>query len=324
METIYYDIFKKIFPAGASFAFAYGSSVFKQIGHTSSKNTMIDFVLAVEDPLEWHSRNLDKNPSHYSMLKYVGPKYISMVQNSFGAKVYYNTLIPTQNVISTEDLVSDLLDWDTLYIAGRLHKPVSIVYIDNKNEELKNALKINLYSALRTALLILPETFTEQQLYTTIAGLSYSGDFRMQIGEDQNKVQNIVLGQMEEFRQLYLPLLRDLKDFVIVDYTKATGQQDISASTKLFHLSMLPKMLQLEIAKEWIRNGRIQDLEDVVRAAALDPDTNDLIFKGVTNIVQKSSFSQSAKGILTAGIIKSIIYSVSKLKKMWRSWHEDV
>ncbi|RXG61889.1 Phosphatidate cytidylyltransferase, mitochondrial [Armadillidium vulgare] len=106
-------------------------------------NTMIDFVLAVENPLEWHSRNLDKNPSHYSMLKYVGPKYISKVQNSFGAKVYYNTLIPTQN--------------------------------DNENEELKNALKINLYSALRTALLILPETFTEQQLYTTIAGLSYSG-----------------------------------------------------------------------------------------------------------------------------------------------------
>lgn len=69
------------------------------------QNTMIDFVLAVENPLEWHSRNLDKNPSHYSMLKYVGPKYISKVQNSFGAKVYYNTLIPTQNGVS---IFSDL------------------------------------------------------------------------------------------------------------------------------------------------------------------------------------------------------------------------
>ncbi|RXG61890.1 hypothetical protein Avbf_12537 [Armadillidium vulgare] len=45
METVYYDIFKKIFPAGASFAFAYGSSVFKQIGHTSSKSYMLTINL---------------------------------------------------------------------------------------------------------------------------------------------------------------------------------------------------------------------------------------------------------------------------------------
>lgn len=37
------------------------------------------------------------------------------------------------------------------------------------------ALKINLYAAIHTALLLLPEAFTEKELYTSISGLSYSG-----------------------------------------------------------------------------------------------------------------------------------------------------
>ena len=36
----------------------------------------------------------------------------------------------------------------------------------------------NLVSALTTALLLLPASFTEEELFLTIAGLSYTGDFR--------------------------------------------------------------------------------------------------------------------------------------------------
>ena len=90
------------------------------------------------------------------------------------------------SLLSTED---DLLTWRTLYGAGRLHKPVRLLECE---DSLRPVLNTNLHSALTAGLLLLPEQFTEEQLYLSLASISYTGDFRMVVGEDKNKVTNIV------------------------------------------------------------------------------------------------------------------------------------
>ncbi|XP_047390843.1 phosphatidate cytidylyltransferase, mitochondrial isoform X3 [Sciurus carolinensis] len=210
--------FRKIlshFPEELSLAFAYGSGVYRQAGPNSDqKNAMLDFVFTVDDPVAWHSENLKKNWSHYSFLKVLGPKVITSVQNNYGAGVYYNPLITCDGrlikygVISTSLLIEDLLNWNNLYVAGRLQKPVKIVAM-NENVILRSALDKNLKSAVTAAFLMLPESFSEEDLFIEIAGLSYSGDFRMVIGEDKTKVLNIVQPNMAHFRELYSSILQE-------------------------------------------------------------------------------------------------------------------
>ena len=52
-----------------------------------------------------------------------------------------------------------LIDWTTLYVSGRLHKPVNILEADLSNEKLKSALRVNLDFALHAALLQLPARY---------------------------------------------------------------------------------------------------------------------------------------------------------------------
>lgn len=155
-------------------------------------------------------------------------------------------------VISVDALCKDLLDWETLYVSGRMHKPVSVLRLVARSSNalcyrcdlclhaqcshcaidclasqrfaltkvamlqsdarVRLAQQVNLTSALRVALLLLPEHFDEVELYTRIASISYTGDFRMSVpgGENADKVRNIVLGQREEFRRLYAGLMRSI------------------------------------------------------------------------------------------------------------------
>ena len=63
----------------------------------------------------------------------MGGHLLADFQDKTGARLYFNTLIPFEKglikygVISTDALLSDLLDWESLYAGGRLHKPVNVL-----------------------------------------------------------------------------------------------------------------------------------------------------------------------------------------------------
>ncbi|KAJ8940039.1 hypothetical protein NQ314_010871 [Rhamnusium bicolor] len=337
--TIIPPIYKRIlskFPQNFTFCFAYGSAVKKQLQNKTSEN-LIDLIFCVNNPSAWHEANLKHNSSHYSGVKYFGHNFISRYQQNFGAKVYFNTLVPLDDiwikygVVATDDLVTDLLEWSDLYLAGRLHKPVEII-IKPLSSELETALQLNLQSAVHAALLILPDSFTEYEFYHTISNLSYSGDFRMTFGENKNKVENIVKPQLLGFRQLYQPFILSLPDYVDFPMFKEEQKvkealnnenamitkvydsneppvycaQDVSPIAKLHHLNQLPRWPQKALTRFWNRGTLRQDTEDVLRAIAYDPDCGLIVKQCISDIVWKSSVSQSLKSIVTAGLLKKL------------------
>ncbi|XP_062441639.1 phosphatidate cytidylyltransferase, mitochondrial [Rhea pennata] len=313
------------FPQELSLAFAYGSGVFRQAGVSAghSENNMLDFVFAVDDSVTWHMMNLLKNRSHYSFLKVFGPKQISNIQ-SYGAGIYYNTLVPCNGrvikygVISTDALIDDLFHWKTLYVAGRLQKPVKIL-TQNENGKLQAALVSNLKSAVTAAFLMLPESFSEEDLYMQIAGLSYSGDFRMIIGEDKSKVQNIVKPSVPHFQKLYSNILQDCPQVV---YKHRLGRLEIDKSPEgqFTQLMALPRTLQQKITSLVDPPGKNRDVEEILMQVAHDPDCGFVVHQGISGIVRSSSLVQSAKTVLTAGAKKSVTYSMKKLYKMTKGW----
>ena len=53
---------------------------------------MLDLVFAVDNPLEWHKENIERNKCHYSFVRHLGSKGVTSLQK-LSAGVYYNTLV---------------------------------------------------------------------------------------------------------------------------------------------------------------------------------------------------------------------------------------
>lgn len=314
------------FPEGIQMAFAYGSGVFKQQGQsdTQVKKNMIDLIFVVDDSYKWHHKNIKQNKKHYSCLKYFGAKQVANIQEKYGAAVYFNTKVQCAGreikygVISTKQLITDLLDWSTLYVSGRMHKPIRILIPPTKTE-LCSAMQINLENAIHAALLLLPETFSEEELYEQIAALSYDGDFRMKFGEDKNKITNIVKPNMAYFRKLYEQILLK-EEHVKWSIKQGVLEQYPNQVSQFHHLNLLPKTVQSNLlACMHRRPGKYPDLEEIIRQLAFDSNCADYVRQSIAEIVKESSRSQSIKGIFTAGIVKSVLYSSRKVQKMMDS-----
>lgn len=101
------------------------------------------------------------------------------------------------------------------------HILIRVMYLQVKilrdDARVRLANQVNLTEAVRVALLTLPEKFSAEELFERIAGISYVGDFRMIVGENPNKVRNIVSAQKNHFHRLYFGLLDDLPNVAILN-----------------------------------------------------------------------------------------------------------
>ncbi|KAL1893368.1 Mitochondrial translocator assembly and maintenance protein 41 [Sporothrix stenoceras] len=372
------------FRAPIRYAFAYGSGVFPQSAPNGRVPTeaeikaihpkaplavqraqdgspkMIDFIFGVTFTQHWHSLNLHQHRDHYSALGSLGSGAVSYVQDNIGAGVYFNPYVVVNGilikygVVNLDTLCTDLSEWQTLYLAGRLHKPVKILRDDAR---VRLANQINLLSALRTALLLLPPEFTERELYSTIAAISYLGDPRMSLPtENPQKVANIVDHNMSNFRRLYAPLIETLPNAQFNDSrcSQRDWLDDGDANLKLAQdmdpvrrgnmVRRLPKAfrerLYFQYQKQFaIPRGEFNQMMEASRdeddAAAgggfrrqqataferrivedADPAT---LTKHVRHVIKQTinwpSTSQSLKGVLTSGLGRSVRYMGEKMAK---------
>jgi mitochondrial translocator assembly and maintenance protein 41 len=359
-------------------AFAYGSGVFPQSAGTASKTAlsphpnppeailkwqkgggkMLDFIFATRFSQHFHSLNLTRHRDHYSFLGSLGSGVVSWVQDRFGAGIYYNTYITVNGVlikygvVNLNTLYRDLSDWDTLYLAGRLHKPVKIL-TEDPNIRLAN--QRNLMAAVRCSLLMLPEHFTEQELYSTIASLSYTGDPRFSVGsEHPDKISNIVTHQLRAFRQLYSPLIAELPNIRYNDPRvkqnmtyedlpedkadlKMTQNMDLAFRGNM--VRRLPSAFRSKLYFLYQRKFSIpgREFQEMLAAAsdedkktggvrkpvggefdrriAGESDLKDMVRKAVVQTVKWPATVQSIKGVITAGAKKTWRYLGEKLEK---------
>ncbi|BEJ12877.1 hypothetical protein CspHIS471_0300510 [Cutaneotrichosporon sp. HIS471] len=200
------------FDAPIDMAVAYGSGVVKQANKTGPP-PLTDFIIATPSARAFHATNLRQHPSHYPLYaRLIGPSALAWMTDKLGAGLWYVTMVKfgdlevKYGILSTATLTRDLEQWETLYVAGRLHKPVLALQV---SPSLADPLAANNRAALSLALLNLPEQFTELELWEKVAGISYSGDPRMSVpgAENPDKVRNIVRGPgvLGAFRGLYAP-----------------------------------------------------------------------------------------------------------------------
>eukprot|EP00127_Corallochytrium_limacisporum_P007465 Clim_evm10s252 gene=Clim_evmTU10s252 len=364
--------------------FAYGSGAFRQQGQKGVSHNVLDLILSVEDSKAWHQQNMDisrnsadsvpYHANHYPLLfsSVLGAGSVTQLQRYMGAGVWFipNAAFPHSattrpvkyGVVEHSDLLDDLRNWNTLYLSGRLHKPVQWIVppysgssssMNDTSSELERALLWNKSAALTAAFLLQwaaqaegsgssgNNVFAPGPFFTRIAGLSYMGDVRMGVAEDPNKVSNIVKGTgVDAFQDYYRPALASLKDMEdeatrsyasIIEDGIMTGStvgllpDSDSAECRRWQTAALCS-LPVPVRQQFLAhcglpsNGTVaRDVTAVADAVGKKQPTPQklalLLSAMLAGVVRRHSFTQTAKGIISAGIGGSIKYALRKVGK---------
>ncbi|KAK9842097.1 hypothetical protein WJX81_008323 [Elliptochloris bilobata] len=292
---------------------------------------MLDFIFAVDSPIDWHHENIQMNRAHYSSLAYLGASAVVTNAECIGAGVHFNTSVPWQDqtikygVVGADVLLRDLRTWDTLYIAGRLHKPVLHL---RRDAELSAAAEANLAAALAAGLLLLPSRFSTEELFCAVCGLSYLGDVRMGLAEDKNKVQRIVAGSAPGLHALYRAHLEQGQEAAAARLQRAPGgtwvQDTTVESRQRLVASLPPGVLErlaaaLELPLGGGGGGSCSGNRAVAEAVVLSGQHKQLLQAAIGGIVRGSSRRQAVAGFLMAGGARSAAYVWKKVVKAWQS-----
>ena len=281
---------------------------------------LLDFVFAVSHPSHWHAVNMQQHPEHYSLpMRLLGSDAVAWMQEKgLGAGVWFNVEVEVNGKVRCfEGEIRDLADGpspdsqvrhhlrrrslprpsrvgDALHLRSHAEArmsspppprapphPTSQVRILHDDARVRLCNQVNLASAVRTALLLLPEEFTEVELFETIAGLSYRGDFRMAVGENPLKVRNIVHAQLDAFRSLYGGLLKSFwKSVYVIGEQPLDGtsvrivRQDRSSKQRAEVASKLPSGLTSKLLayyeRKWNLKRALGEAGEEVELSTLD------------------------------------------------------
>lgn len=311
------------------YCFAYGANVVPLDRITPTHNSIIDVVFAVNDTEGFHEINLKKHPDHYSGLKLLGIATITTVQEEYGGAVYVNK-VPFKNVtlrygvIYASYFVRDLQTWNTMYIAGRMLQPIVTLKL-TYDPRILDALEDNLVMAVHTALLLLPEKFTEKELYETIVQLSYEGDFRVSLKRAENISKSIVASQFQHFRNIYTSILLatiEVKPKILkLTSDNVTWVQSTENEHILFHLTELASAPVICLYEGYLKKDPKADVVQAFENITLYPRERraKLIRKCISKVVRKSSFVQCVKNVFSGGIMKSLYYGALKFASKTKS-----
>jgi translocator assembly and maintenance protein 41 len=336
----------------AECVFAYGSGVFAQQGSVASASAgkLVDLIVVARDAREWHAQLLSSRPGDYALVpRLAGASAVARWQRLGPGKTWFHADVGVRcagsvvrckyGVVALADLVEDLERWDSLYVAGRLHKPVKFVSggpaAVGCDAEFGRALAANLRHAAHAALFCLPERFSELDFYRALANLSYAGDVRMAAAEDPGKVDAIVHGSLAHFRELYarfLPVAGAPCDAAFRGRLECAGggagagaqllqlQQDTSKAARAELRRALPQPLADDLV---VAAARV--LGPAAVAAARDAEGDlahaqqrELLTRLLAERVRRASVAQALRGLASAGPLTAAAYLARKVGKRLR------
>ena len=301
------DVLSRDFPRETSLVLSFGSGHYEA---SRKKETGVIFV--VKNAVKWHQENYQMHKTHYksdgSLLSQRQVEELSFMEDHaifFKEKLSFSEddAPLTYGVLPLNSVINDLDSWEVLCAAGILHSPVNLVNYKIENSlKLVRAMQRNLFHATLVSLLLLPDSFTEDELYSTVSSLSQSSKVLTEgFSLPGNSIRSLYsAGSSAVFGCLYHPVLLNMvklseqpgtpySNFFYWDRENRTIEQDKSEIVTNEHLKILPLRLQTLMCRVFDSNAQhIRDVEEIMKSIARYPEVEELVRLGIHEIIEES------------------------------------